>query len=282
MATPKKLNPKLRRFAALSRKRKKSTKAASASKRKPASGSKKPSSGPRTGRPSSRAGSASKGATSKGARPTSSKKSTKKSTPAARAAGTQSRPRCELGGHFVGKDVVLTKIARPGKTNLWGCDKCMERKGLVGIDSGPTNSVPAGPALPTAHVGSKGSTDMEALKKALAAHLTTTQALIAALMAVSVEVQTPGKAPPPPPAGAKPKPPPAAKKAPPPPPPPPAAETQPEGGATDPEALRALCKAYVDIYGAEGLRTVMNQFTTGTVADIPPDKLPEFIAAIGG
>lgn len=43
---------------------------------------------------------------------------------------------------------------------------------------------------------------------------------------------------------------------------------------------RAAAKSYAEVYGREGLKEVLSKFTTGTVADVPPEKLPELIAAL--
>jgi hypothetical protein len=43
---------------------------------------------------------------------------------------------------------------------------------------------------------------------------------------------------------------------------------------------RAAAKAYAEVYGREGLVAVLKQFTTGTLADVSPEKLPEVIKAL--
>jgi hypothetical protein len=49
------------------------------------------------------------------------------------------------------------------------------------------------------------------------------------------------------------------------------------------DKIRDACKEYANVYGRDGLRAVLDKYAPGkTVADIPADKLPEFLKDLGG
>lgn len=48
------------------------------------------------------------------------------------------------------------------------------------------------------------------------------------------------------------------------------------------DKVRDACKEYAGINGREALRELLNKYTDKTVADIPADKLPEFLKDLGG
>jgi hypothetical protein len=52
-------------------------------------------------------------------------------------------------------------------------------------------------------------------------------------------------------------------------------------GAEDlPTQARKAAKSYAEVYGREGLKEQLKKFTEGTLADIPAEKLADFIAAV--
>jgi hypothetical protein len=67
----------------------------------------------------------------------------------------------------------------------------------------------------------------------------------------------------------------------------PKAEEKAKPAADDGKAImdkiRDACKEYANVYGRDGLRAVLDKYAPGkTVADIPADKLPEFLKDLGG
>jgi hypothetical protein len=56
-----------------------------------------------------------------------------------------------------------------------------------------------------------------------------------------------------------------------------------EDGKAIMDKIRDACKEYANVYGRDGLRAVLDKYAPGkTVADIPADKLPEFLKDLGG
>jgi hypothetical protein len=54
------------------------------------------------------------------------------------------------------------------------------------------------------------------------------------------------------------------------------AATPPTNGSADILAqCRSAAKSYAEVYGREGLKEVLKKYTEGTLADVPPEKLPE-------
>lgn len=53
----------------------------------------------------------------------------------------------------------------------------------------------------------------------------------------------------------------------------------PVGGDLMAEA-RKKAKEYAEVYGREGLKEMLSKFTTGTLAEVPADKLPDLIKAL--
>lgn len=104
-----------------------------------------------------------------------------------------------------------------------------------------------------------------AQKNALAALAALSAALLASVGAAPAAAEAEA----PPAAAKKPKPPPSA-----------AAPAEAPASGVDPAALKKAAKGYAELYGREGLQEVMKKYTTGTIADIPADKLAAFLADI--
>jgi hypothetical protein len=60
-------------------------------------------------------------------------------------------------------------------------------------------------------------------------------------------------------------------------------KAKPDDGKAIMDKIRDACKEYANVYGRDGLRAVLDKYAPGkTVADIPADKLPEFLKDLGG
>lgn len=128
----------------------------------------------------------------------------------------------------------------------------------------------ARPATRTANVPHRSTRTMSldvAQKNALAALAALSAALLASVGAAPAAAEAEA----PPAAAKKPKPPPSASVG---------APAEAPASGVDPAALKKAAKGYAELYGREGLQEVMKKYTTGTIADIPADKLAAFLADI--